>query len=352
MPTACVRPKQGGALGKGLAAVVAATVFFHAAHPAKAAEPARTRLRYERGPLECPDEASFRVQVLTRLGYDPFVDDATSRVELRFKGGAKSATAELQIVREDGVPKSRRMNAESCESLATSVATTLAMALDPISAQSPHPTPTPTPTPASPPASPPAPAAPAAPPPVPSVGRAEPPPSQIVASPDGASEPWAGRVLARASVGAGEVPGISLGGGIAFEVVRSRLGFIVDGLATMTPSPARAGVRDRVDASLVLAGPGACVVGVWGSACLHVRAGSVRVRAETVVTPVQVQTIYAEAGASGRLKLELSPAAELFAQGELFAPLRGASLEVDGQAIWASPMVGGRIAAGVAAKIF
>jgi hypothetical protein len=342
MPMVRVWRERGRGLALGVSVLVATHLLAQSTH---ASEPARARLRYERGPTECPDEASFRVQVLTRLGYDPFVEGAPTRVEVRFTSLAKGASAELQMVRDDGVLKTRRMNAESCDSLAASVATTLAMALDPISAQLPHASP--------PPPAPSAPSAPPAPPPASSVDRPDPPsPPQAAVSPDGASEPWAGRMLARASVGAGEFPGISVGGGIAFEVVRSRLGLIVDGLATMTPSPALAGARDRVDASLLVAGPGACVVGALGAACLHARVGSVRARAETVVTPAQVQTLYAEAGASGRLKLELSPAAELFAQGELFAPLRGASLEVDGQAIWASPMVGGRIAAGVAAKIF
>lgn len=124
------RTRQGAPL---LVATLSA-VTLAAASRARADELPRARLVYtaaDAGPT-CPDERALRQRVATRLGVDPFVaeGDLAFQVAIVARGGRYTATI---VVSDHGGPRSSRtLDDAACPALVDSVASTIALTIDPI----------------------------------------------------------------------------------------------------------------------------------------------------------------------------------------------------------------------------
>lgn len=102
---------------------------------ATGAAPAKVTLTHIRGEgaLSCPDEAALKANVVSRLGYDPFVVAAQQRALTRFEQGSRGYSASLELVREGEAPRTRTLSSEStdCRDIAESLALALTLAIDP-----------------------------------------------------------------------------------------------------------------------------------------------------------------------------------------------------------------------------
>ncbi len=87
-------------------------------------------LRFE-APAECRDARGFRDRVVSRLGYDPFVDDAEDVLELRVVLGDDGFRATARL---SGHARGARNLGPSatCSELLTAVATTVSILVDPL----------------------------------------------------------------------------------------------------------------------------------------------------------------------------------------------------------------------------
>jgi len=303
---------------------------------AAAVEPRAVALHYEQGPATCPDESTFRGQVMARLGYDPFATRAPrGRVDVIVSGKGRSFVARLTIVNDGpAVSKDRDGAGGTCDALVESVATTVAMALDPIAANAPKI----------------APAAPAPPPPPADTPRpvAADPPLPVAPT----ESRWTGHLGAAGGAGFGELPGASLGALVAFELRRAALGLTVDARFAAAPGAFTSKLGDRVDASLLTAGPASCLYTGFFGACAHLRVGAIRARSETVVLPVDRAAFYGEVAASARVNMSLTSRFELGAFCELGAPLTPASLYVSGSEVWNAAPVFARLGFGGSMHVF
>lgn len=192
--------------------------------PCSAQDAARPQTRFsyqrERGAETCPDETQLRDAVSGRLGYVPFDDTATMRVDVQIRRQGRKLMAEVVVDPGDGSgSRSRALSsaARNCDELADGLSLAVSIAIDPLSLTRPNepapapveaakPDPTPEPVPAAPPA-----AQVQAPPPA--AGPAAPP-----ASPEG---PTTGLRFGADVLGSlGAVPGPSAGltvfGGLTF----------------------------------------------------------------------------------------------------------------------------------------
>jgi hypothetical protein len=128
------RPARRLALGVALSTTATALC-------ASASEPARLTLTYG-APEEagCPDEGSFRNLVAARLGYDPFVPESQDGVRVELVRDHQRMRGHVEVARQgQGAPLARDLSgdADKCEALGAALATTLAIALDPVSALAP-----------------------------------------------------------------------------------------------------------------------------------------------------------------------------------------------------------------------
>ncbi|HVH44848.1 MAG TPA: hypothetical protein VM925_20990, partial [Labilithrix sp.] len=102
---------------------------------AGAASPARARLVYSTDDPKgtCATEADFRGKVAARLGYDPFREDAAWVFRVRLDARPKHPRAEI-ATEQDGAPAGRRtLDDTSCDALSETVASAVAIAIDPLS---------------------------------------------------------------------------------------------------------------------------------------------------------------------------------------------------------------------------
>jgi hypothetical protein len=335
---------------RGIGACLAAFAVTVAGTSAHALEHARATLRYAPPPPTCLDGDAFRRQVMARLGYDPFAagSDATTAVDVRFALAPSGYFAELAVTRDKRTTTKRReAPGETCAALAESVATTVAMALDPIAATSPGSAgaerPLELPNDSNHADEAPSPHEDAARPPTPIDS-----PAPSAAPPT----PWTGYASATGGAAIGELPGGAFDASLAFEVRRARFGALVDVRGATTLAAYSTSFGDRVDASLLAAGPGGCLHVAPFSACVHLRFGAFRARAENVVVPIDARAFYAEAAVSGRARLTLSDRFELHVLAQALAPLRSSNLQITEDQVWSAPPCALFLGVGGAARIF
>lgn len=186
-----------GALVRRPVAMVAPLLFI----VLTAAPSARLEYSVAAGLDGCPDERWVHASVGARLGRDPFVDDAPTRVVVNISRGAPPALVALvEVTRPDGRVGKRTLESPTgdCLELASAVELAVSLALDPASKRAPV-----VETPA--------------PPPVKEVVVVQPPP--VVAPPPAPSVTPFGRVGLLMT--AGGLPGFSggvlIGGGVLFR---------------------------------------------------------------------------------------------------------------------------------------
>lgn len=111
-----------------------------------AAPDARLEYHVQEGVPGCPDESWVRAAVSARLGRDPFVNDAATRVQVDITSQTPpSLTAQLVVTRENGRVGKRQLESPSgdCMELASAVELAISLALDPAMRTEKKPEPTP-----------------------------------------------------------------------------------------------------------------------------------------------------------------------------------------------------------------
>ncbi len=118
------------------------TVILGSASAARADGITKARLVYERGAgaEDCPEEAAVRAAVVARLGYDPFVDTASSTLRATIGRSDSTYRADVKLVDDgDAVRGARTLEHRGarCADLVDAMALTISIAIDPRSLDGP-----------------------------------------------------------------------------------------------------------------------------------------------------------------------------------------------------------------------
>lgn len=300
-----------------------------------AGQSARVALQYRVDPsIEgCPEEQGVRDTLAAKLGYDPFVEPAEHRATLKVVPRGAGIVGILEL---EGPRKGRReidSSRSDCREVVDALVMAAAIAIDPAVIVRP-----PSSTSSSQPP-------PSAPPPSSSAPPPQPPPSQppIERPPPPDPRPTYA-ILAGATFLVGELPSsaaaLEAGG-------RIRFGW---GSVAMTVMGSTTAETDRV-------GPGAGHVdlmalnllpcghaGSW-SGCLVGSFGRLRAKGEDVDLPKQVIRRTGAAGAM--VAYDWVPTRDSFlavgVTGGVLVPLTRTSMYVDGEEVWTTPSIAGRI---------
>jgi hypothetical protein len=304
-------------------------------------------LTYEQGPSECPDQAAFVRMVRIRLGYDPFAPSARQALDLRFAVAGGRVVAKLAFAeRGTGAAKTRDTAIGRCSALAESLATTVAMAIDPLAAGS----------------APPAAGAPSAPPIVPTqpprdgAERAAPNSLQPARTKTNDSNAdagdWKGALGAQLLVNARGLPAVAPGIGIALQLNRGGFGLTLGARYVAQLASAQVQSRDRADASVLGVAAHACTVHENLDLCAGLRVGALSARSTTVVVPRRETALAVDASVLGRGHIALDAAVSLAAAVELGAPLRPVRYDISGREVYVQSPLDVTFSAGISIKVF
>lgn len=309
--------------------------------------PQRVRLHVSRGvgAEQCPDAQRLREAVMGRLGYDPFIDPATARVELAFVRHGRWLVAELRLGPIDGAPappRALRTRALSCETLGASAALALSLAIE---ALPPAPPLTPSPPEA------PAPQAVVTPPPVPvPVPVPVPAPAPVpIPVPVPASTERGWELSADALMGVNLAPSLSFGARFNAEW-RFAYGRLTVGALAFAPVALRE-ANGSVRVSAYLATAGACVGASWVAGCLVVAGGAMRGEGFDVGVPHEAVTPFFLAGIRGTIESPRFGPFRARLTAELLAPMTPTTHLIDRQAVWETPPIAATVGIGVGARI-
>lgn len=315
--------------------------------------PRRVRLHVSRGvgAERCPDAEALRETVRGRLGYDPFTDPPTARVELAFVRHGRWLVAELRVgglEETPSTPRVLRTRAMGCETLGASSALALSLAIDAL--------------PESPVVSAPAVSAPAVSAPVvtapvvsPAVASATamsatavsvaPPP--VVTPPARPERGW--ELGADALMAVNLAPQLSFGARVNAEY-RFGLGRVTFGVMAFAPVALRE-TNGSVRVSAYLGTVGACVGVSVMSGCLLVAGGALRGEGFDVGIAHDAVTPFFLAGL--RLALETPRVGPFRGRltAELLAPMTPTTHRIDARDVWETPPVAATVGLGVSARI-
>ena len=313
--------------------------------------PRRVRLHVSRGvgAERCPDAEALRETVRGRLGYDPFTDPPTARVELAFVRHGRWLVAELRVgglEETPSTPRVLRTRAMGCETLGASSALALSLAIDALP-ESP-----PAPVVSAPVVSPPVVSPPVVSAPVVSASVVSPPvaPAVPVAPPPAVTPPERGWELgADALMAVNLAPQLSFGARVNAEY-RFGLGRVTFGGMAFAPVAQRE-ANGSVRVSAYLGTVGACVGVSVVSGCLLVAGGALRGEgfdvgiAHDAVTPFFL--------ASLRFALETPRVGPFRGRltAELLAPMTPTTHRIDARDVWETPPVAATVGLGVSARI-
>ncbi len=317
-------------------AILATAILAPASSVRADPDRARAELAFKASEPDCPDEASFRNLVIARLGYDPFQAGARVKVTVDVSKQSDKLVGRAVIDRGQASSGTRVLSGEidRCEALATAIATTVAMALDPgrtlAKAEGREPPPPVSPTP-------------------PTVlvirERDEPPPTPPAQPPSVPSAPPArvsllGGVGGSASVGV--APGPTLGADVGVTLQRNSLSLELSGRGETTVGDTRVPTGDRVDVTVYSAALAPCAHLGGLSGCVLVRLGAFQSRSSDVVTPTLRTSTYGAAGLRGAYTLPLGSTFALRGAVEGALPLVRMTLHIDGAPVWTAPeLLGG-----------
>lgn len=314
--------------------VTAASLLLPASVSAKE-ESVTARLAY--GAVDaCPDEASLRSLVAQRLGFDPFrpASDSTVTITIVREGHELVADVRYQGASQRRGERQLRTPDDDCGELATSVALTVAIMLDPRAFGQGAPK-TQEPEPELP----------------PQVPHREVPHRERPEATLRPASAWSWRFGAGPTIGLGAAPAPSIGATLFAGARSGRFSADVEGRADL-PASRAVGEGAEVASSLLVAGvvPCARVVGS-GGACFLLAAGALRGEARQAGSPDRLTTFYATVG--GRLfwEIDLAPSLALRFRGELTSPLTPTSLAIGGTTQWTTPSVAAALGIDVVWKI-
>ncbi len=277
----------------------------------------------------CPDEASFRTLVTSRMGRDPFgqAEKNGTRVDVNLRPGKSRGTLEawVHISKPSERPTERRFveRVERCDDLLEAVATAVGIVIDPLAEPKAKTLPI-----------------------LPSESgksleppRAEFPPDHIrkpIAPPP---MPW--KCAAHAAMGAsmGLAPGVLFGGELGVGLERGMLALRIEGRGETQPTSA---YKDSIvlDATL-LSGAIAPCIRSWFLACGVLRMGVLQGHSSSVQHPSLGSSLVGSVAIRGALAVPLGPIVRLIPRAELVVPLVRTTLLVDSNPVWTAPAIGG-----------
>jgi hypothetical protein len=306
-----------------------------------------------RAASSCPSETRFRELVTVRLGYDPFgARSPDARVEVELVAQSGEIRGQL-VLAQDAKLKERTLIGPRCESVAEALATTLALALDPLSAMRPParsellgidaplvpaqeaaPAVSPPLVPASELVSAPSP---------PGLDRLPPASQPLPPVPPRRESELAGAAYACATEGV--VPGVALGGGIAGAFSRRHLFVLSDLRLVQTPGEVTSGGY-HLRALALSAGLATCAR--FGSfvLCGMGRAGQLWSRAEEVRDPRTERRRVASLGVAAAFLIRVAPRWRLALGLEMSSPLTETRLRLAQDDAWQAPPVALAVAVG------
>lgn len=323
-----------------------ATGALFAWSTAAAAEPPRSvRLVYEPPPVaSCPDEASFRNLVAARLGYDPFVATSNDEVHVTFARRGAKLRARADVTSAGATsPSARELDGEpdQCEALGAALATTIAIALDPLASLGPA-------SPNAPPPPPPQQQRPPAqqqpPPPLPAPQRATP---DAARSPTSRALADGAHVHVFAAVGgvasAAVAPSVSFGGEAGVGLRAAAFSVEAEGRVEGMLAPVHVASGDRLDASVLTGALIPCANLREWAPCGVLRLGAFQGHAPDVANPSLGSSLYAAVGARLGYVIPLSGTFSLRPAVEVTFCLNRTSLLVDHETVWTAPPIAAAI---------
>ncbi len=310
--------------GIATALVVAISLIGENAH----ADGAKLTYTRGRGAEACPDEGALREAVAQKVGRDPF-DGEDVHVEVHVERRADDLAADVEV-REGSVARGRRTlfsKSSSCDELASALAVTISVALDPARFGEPPRrwAPPPTPSPADRPFA------------------EEPPPPAPSSTQDHAPKGVTWQAAGGGGVAFGAAPAPAAAFLLSFGARWRRVSLDLEGRTHLPSSAAVAeggpgdgpGAGVSASSSLVALVPcfhvgpaGLCAVGA---------AGVVRGEGKGVALPSTDSSFGAAAGARLTLELALLPELGLRAGIDGMATIHGTRLTLAGREVWASP---------------
>ena len=275
----------------------------------------------------CPDESSFRTMVVGRIGRDPFV--ATKQAEkgfiLRVKKKGAGLEANLRINDVHGKPIDRHFveRLDRCDDLLEAVATTVAIAIDPLASPAAIPTPKPLPSKLD------------------EHPQVTPAPTKYELNPSQTpSTPWKLQGHAAFGLSFGLAPGTMVGGEIGVGLARDYFVIRLEGRGETQPSPASQRGID-LEATLLSGALVPCFRYDWFHACAVGRVGVLQGRSPSVEHPSLGSSIVGSLGLRAALSVPLGSVFRITPRAELVVPLVRTTLLVNASPAWTAPAIGG-----------
>jgi hypothetical protein len=293
------------------------------------------RLRYELDDPggKCANEAAFRARVVSRLGYDPFREEAPLDLHVRVVARGPTVRAEITSA-QPGKPSGKRtLEDPRCDALGETLASAVALVLDPVAAAG----------------APPAPAPPEEPP----AAEPLPPPAAVAERPREPTPPpetpasFVPVIYADFTTGFARAPGALLGGRIGAGVRRGSFAIAAEGQAETTPEPAVVSSNDRVEASAFSGALVPCGYIGFVQLCGVAAIGSRAVKALDVLAPKTQNAVFVVLAARGGVEVPLSGAIAFRANAALGVPLLRTTYTIDGIARSTTGVVEVSLGAGI-----
>ena len=324
-----------------------ATLFLCFAGSAVAQGQRQVRFEYARldGAGACPDLVTIQSGVASRLGYEPFDERGRDLVRATIHLSEHGLEARIEMLDENGSLKAERKlvsHRRDCSELASSVELAISIAIDPfrlsaapaISDSRAH-GPEATSAPAQDPASASAPSAPTA-------SAAE---ESVSAS--APRRPLSGRIEAGLLGAVGTAPSSALGFSAGAGIRGGDLSLAIEGRADL---PASTSLRvGEASTSLLVASLLPCAHFRVLAPCALVSAGALWAAGHGLEDARRVRLPYVAVGARLAAAIPLMPRLSLAIHVDLTRPLVETRVEVDGAAVWTSPIFAFALGVGVAA---
>lgn len=286
----------------------------------------------------CASEAEFRRKVAIRLGYDPF--EASAAWLFRVRIDARRTRPSAAIVTErDGKPAGKReLDEATCEALSETVASTVAIAIDPVAASPAPEAPPPAEAPAPPPlALPEAPARSTSPPPAPEA----PPADRASVVP---------LVYLDGTAALGRTAGVAGGGRAGVGIGYRGLSLAGEARGETTPDAVKLTAIDSAYWSVFSGALVTCGHKGLFEVCGVGALGSLQAKARDVTRPSLKSTLFASLGARVGVAVPLTADIALRGNVELGIPLVRTTFFIDGQPAWTAPAANGTVSLGVSAR--
>jgi len=310
--------------------------------------PRQVRFEYARqdGAGSCPDLVTIQAGVAARLGYEPFSDRAGDLVRATIQQSGRGLEARIELTDAKGSPRAERKLAShqrDCAELASSVELAISIAIDPFRLSSALP--------------------------LSDTGQRGPEATAMAgqgavdvstqgASPDSVAkesvapstprQPLSGRVEAGLLGAVGAAPSSALGFSAGAGIRAGNLSLAIEGRADLPASaPLRIG---EASTSLLVASLVPCVHFRMMTTCALVSAGALRAAGHGLRDSRNVTLPYVAVGARLAAAIPLTHRLSLVIHGDLTTPLIEARVEVDGAAVWTSPIFAFALGLGVAAN--